>query len=89
MKSWKSDDNQTKVKDAIGVPSYIIINEVKGHVELCELPNLSKFRLVFHYSGLLEKLQVCPMTNKLGSKVHMLMMSKVMLSYFYVSYHDI
>ena len=33
----KSDYNQTWVKDAIGVPSYV--NEVKGNVELflCEL----------------------------------------------------
>ena len=37
MKSWKSDYNQSWVKDVIGVPSYV--NEVKGHVELflCEL----------------------------------------------------
>ena len=30
LKSWKSDFNQTWVKVAIGVPSYV--NEVKGHV---------------------------------------------------------
>ena len=30
LKSWKSNWNQTLVKDAIGVPLYV--SEVKGHV---------------------------------------------------------
>ena len=39
-KLTKSDHNQTWVKDAIGVPSYI--NEVKGHVELFFASNYHK-----------------------------------------------
>ena len=36
----KSHDNQTWVKDAVGVPSSSCVNELKDHVELflCELP---------------------------------------------------
>ena len=46
LKSWKFDYNQTWVKDAIGVPSYVIEilrsrTKVKGHLRSSSVENVS------------------------------------------------
>ena len=89
----KYDYNQTRVKDVIGVSSYI--NAVKGRLELflCKLLWYWSSRWFFRFLVSFEKLKSdCIQTwfkDAIGVPSYIYVNgSKVMLSYFYASYYD-
>ena len=91
FEKWKSHDKQIRIKDAIGVPSYI--NEVKGHVELfLWLTMILEFSLFFPYLGLPWKDEV-PWQPNLGqwckSVPSYVYEVKGYVELFYASYYDI